>query len=78
LINSEGEFTKEFYDLWSTYANRKETCLHIVPEPFAFVAIFSISEPLDNDIVRRTMDELTYLPTKFNVITIPEEKLQGF
>lgn len=78
LINSEGQFTKEFYDLWSTYANGKETCLHIVPEPFAFVAIFSISEPLDNDIVRRTMDELTYLPTKFNVINIPEEKMQGF
>ncbi len=78
LINSEGQFTKEFCDLWNTYTNGKETCLHIVPEPFAFVAIFSISEPLDNDIVRRTMDELTYLPTKFNVTTIPEEKLQGF
>lgn len=74
LINSEGCLTEEFFHLWHSYVDGKETCFRIVPEPFAFAAIFSITETLEDDIVRRTMDELIYLPTKFNLITIPEEQ----
>jgi hypothetical protein len=65
VIDKDGYLTKEFIDCWLDYAIGKDSCRNLDITPHSIIAVFPLKKAND---VKRSIDELIYLPTKFHLI----------
>ena len=65
VIDKDGYLTKEFIDCWLDYAIGKDSCRNLDITPHSIIAVFPLN---DTNNVKRSIDELIYLPIKFHLI----------
>ena len=65
VINKDGYLTEDFIYKWLDYTKGKSSCCNLNIAPHSIIAVFPLN---DTNNVKRSIDELIYLPIKFHLI----------